>query len=88
MTKKKVKKKLPEPLETQKNYVLCGPVVNTHTQTGTSASMYMPMGIDNSWDFDLWSGNFEIKDPSADSTAAVGKHTVYGPVNLMWQWQW
>lgn len=30
MGKKKDKHKLPEPLETQRNYVLCGPVVNTH----------------------------------------------------------
>lgn len=28
--KKKEKQKLPEPLETQRNYVLCGPIVNTH----------------------------------------------------------
>jgi hypothetical protein len=23
--------------------------------------MYLPLGFDNAWDFDQWSGNFEIK---------------------------
>uniref|UniRef100_A0A383VU15 DNA-directed RNA polymerases I and III subunit RPAC1 n=2 Tax=Tetradesmus obliquus TaxID=3088 RepID=A0A383VU15_TETOB len=59
--KKKEKQKLPEPLETQRNYVLCGPIVNTHTSTATSASMYMPLGVDNAWDFDDWTGHFDIQ---------------------------
>eukprot|EP00878_Enallax_costatus_P031896 GHUV01034958.1.p1 GENE.GHUV01034958.1~~GHUV01034958.1.p1 ORF type:complete len:237 (+),score=106.59 GHUV01034958.1:293-1003(+) len=69
--KKKDKQQLPEPLETQRNYVLCGPVVNTHTQTQTSASQYMPVGVDNSWDFDAWSGDFEIKVQSLSPDRVV-----------------
>jgi hypothetical protein len=23
--------------------------------------MYMPMGVDNAWDFDDWTGHFEIQ---------------------------
>jgi hypothetical protein len=34
--KKKEKQKLPEPLETQRNYVLCGPIVNTHVSIQAS----------------------------------------------------
>ncbi|KAF8057238.1 LAF3 [Scenedesmus sp. PABB004] len=59
--KTKAKGQLPEPLETQRNYVLCGPAVNKHTATATSASQYLPLGVDNAWDFDAWSSSFEIK---------------------------
>jgi hypothetical protein len=31
------------------------------TNTATSASMYMPMGLDNAWDFDDWTGHFDIQ---------------------------
>jgi hypothetical protein len=42
--KKKEKQKLPEPLETQRNYVLCGPIVNTHVSLWASSSRRLPSG--------------------------------------------
>lgn len=68
MTKEKKKKKdkdkkqkLPEPLETQRHYVLCGPDQNSHVHTATAASQYLPVGVDNAWDYDDWQENFSIK---------------------------
>eukprot|EP00877_Chromochloris_zofingiensis_P010207 jgi/Chrzof1/543/Cz01g19190.t1 len=58
--KKKHKDKLPEPLQTQRTHIICGPEVNYHTNTATSASMYLPLGVDNGWDFDAFKDEFQV----------------------------
>lgn len=57
---KKKKKQLPENLEQQRTHVFCGPEMNSHTRTSTSANMYMPLGVDNSWNFDEFKEEFSI----------------------------
>lgn len=59
--KKKVKPKLPDHLEQQRTHVTCGAEANYHTNTMTSANVYMPMGYDNSWDFDEFADEFRIE---------------------------
>lgn len=54
-------KKLPPNLELIRDYVVCGPEVNSHVNTVTSATAYMPCGVDNSWDFDEFKANFSVK---------------------------
>lgn len=52
---------LPEHLEMQRTQVVCGPDLNYHTSTQTSANMFMALGISNAWDFQEWVENFRIK---------------------------
>lgn len=59
-------RQLPEHMETQRTQVICGPDLNYHTSTSTSANMYMALGISNAWDFREWVENFRIKIQQKD----------------------
>mmetsp|Transcript_12794 Transcript_12794/g.27685 ORF Transcript_12794/g.27685 Transcript_12794/m.27685 type:complete len:357 (+) Transcript_12794:127-1197(+) len=61
MTKAKKGKNLPEHLETQRTHVTCGPEFNSHVNTLTSANIFRPLGVDNSWDFEEFKQDFELK---------------------------
>lgn len=66
---KGAKAELPEHLEKQRKYVICGPDKNYHTSTATAASEYLPLGVDNAWHFQEWADNLSIKVNSVDEEA-------------------
>uniref|UniRef100_A0A7S0YLZ4 Plastid-encoded RNA polymerase subunit alpha n=1 Tax=Polytomella parva TaxID=51329 RepID=A0A7S0YLZ4_9CHLO len=55
------KGKLPEHLENQKDFMTCGPDVNFHVNTLTSANMFRSVGYDNSWNYEDFKENFQIE---------------------------
>ncbi|DBA69252.1 TPA: hypothetical protein ACH3X2_012994 [Trebouxia sp. C0005] len=58
--------RMPEHMETQRTHVICGPDLNYHTSSSTSANMYMALGISNAWDFRDWVESFRIKVQQKD----------------------
>ncbi|GBF95019.1 DNA-directed RNA polymerase I and III subunit [Raphidocelis subcapitata] len=52
---------LPEHLEKQRKYVICGPDKNYYTSTETAASEYLSLGVDNAWDFGAFAAGLSIK---------------------------
>eukprot|EP00200_Dunaliella_tertiolecta_P003046 CAMPEP_0202357010 /NCGR_PEP_ID=MMETSP1126-20121109/11221_1 /ASSEMBLY_ACC=CAM_ASM_000457 /TAXON_ID=3047 /ORGANISM="Dunaliella tertiolecta, Strain CCMP1320" /LENGTH=360 /DNA_ID=CAMNT_0048949831 /DNA_START=77 /DNA_END=1159 /DNA_ORIENTATION=+ len=58
---KKRSKGLPDYLELQRTHVQCGPDVNKHTTTFTSANVFEPLGIDNSWNLEAFKSELQIE---------------------------
>ncbi|KAI8469325.1 MAG: insert subdomain of RNA polymerase alpha subunit [Monoraphidium minutum] len=58
--KEKKAQELPEHLEKQRKYVICGHDKNYHTSTATAASEYLPVGVDNAWDFREFAGGLSV----------------------------
>lgn len=60
---------LPDRLRDQHQFVTCGPDLNLHANTVTSAHAYMYQDVDNAWSFDHFARNFSV---SLNSAAADG----------------